>query len=64
MLAHYGSITSARPPSPGSQRLAELDPPLETGDYAELKDPACDIIIVAPEAWADQVNWTPPASDA
>ena len=46
------------------RKLAELDPPLETGEYADLKDPACDIVIVAAEAWAEHVNWKPSPSDA
>jgi GrpB-like predicted nucleotidyltransferase (UPF0157 family) len=44
--------------------LAELDPPLEPARYAELKDPACDLVIVAAEAWAARSGWVPGPSDA
>ena len=36
----------------------------EIRDYAEVKDPACDLIIEAAEAWAAHTNWSPGASDA
>jgi GrpB-like predicted nucleotidyltransferase (UPF0157 family) len=32
--------------------------------YAEVKDPACDLIAVAAEDWAQQVSWRPGPSDA
>ena len=32
--------------------------------YADVKDPACDLIAVAAEDWAKQVDWRPGASDA
>ena len=33
-------------------------------DYADVKDPARDLIIEAAEAWAAQMDWQPGASDA
>jgi GrpB-like predicted nucleotidyltransferase (UPF0157 family) len=32
--------------------------------YADVKDPACDLIAVAAEDWAEQVDWKPGPSDA
>lgn len=32
--------------------------------YAEVKDPACDLIIAAAEEWAVATGWQPGASDA
>src|SRR5262245_22544311 len=32
--------------------------------YADVKDPACDLIAVAAEDWATQVGWKPGPSDA
>jgi GrpB-like predicted nucleotidyltransferase (UPF0157 family) len=32
--------------------------------YAEVKDPACDLIIVAAEEWAAATDWEPAPSDA
>jgi len=32
--------------------------------YAEVKDPACDLIAVAAENWARQTGWEPGPSDA
>lgn len=32
--------------------------------YPDVKDPACDLIIVAAEAWADATGWQPGPSDA
>jgi GrpB-like predicted nucleotidyltransferase (UPF0157 family) len=31
--------------------------------YADVKDPACDLIAVAAESWARQVRWQPGPSD-
>jgi GrpB-like predicted nucleotidyltransferase (UPF0157 family) len=45
------------------RKLSKLDPPLETSAYADLKDPACDIIIAAAEDWAGQSSWSPEPSD-
>jgi GrpB-like predicted nucleotidyltransferase (UPF0157 family) len=45
-------------------KLSELDPPLEPGEYADVKDPACDIIIAAAEDWAERTGWKPAPSDA
>jgi GrpB-like predicted nucleotidyltransferase (UPF0157 family) len=41
-----------------AQHLADLS------FYADVKDPACDLIAVAAESWARQVGWQPGASDA
>jgi GrpB-like predicted nucleotidyltransferase (UPF0157 family) len=41
-----------------AQHLADLE------FYAEVKDPACDLIAVAAEDWAKQVEWKPGSSDA
>jgi GrpB-like predicted nucleotidyltransferase (UPF0157 family) len=35
----------------------------ETYIYADVKDPACDLIAIAAEAWAAQTNWQPGPSD-
>jgi GrpB-like predicted nucleotidyltransferase (UPF0157 family) len=32
--------------------------------YAEVKDPACDLIIAAAEEWAAVTDWEPGSSDA
>jgi GrpB-like predicted nucleotidyltransferase (UPF0157 family) len=32
--------------------------------YADVKDPACDLIIVAAEDWAEATGWEPGPSDA
>jgi GrpB-like predicted nucleotidyltransferase (UPF0157 family) len=45
-------------------KLSELDPPLSPMTYADVKDPACDIIVAAAEDWADATNWEPGPSDA
>lgn len=37
---------------------------LETGIYADLKDPVCDLIMVAAEEWAARTGWRPGPSDA
>jgi GrpB-like predicted nucleotidyltransferase (UPF0157 family) len=31
--------------------------------YADVKDPACDLIMVAAEDWADAIGWEPGPSD-
>ena len=36
----------------------------EIRDYADVKDPACELIIEAAEAWATSTDWSPSASDA
>jgi GrpB-like predicted nucleotidyltransferase (UPF0157 family) len=41
-----------------ARHLAELS------FYAEVKDPACDLIAVAAEDWAQQIGWRPGPSDA
>jgi len=40
---------------------AELRNP---GVYADVKDPACDLIMVAAEDWAAATGWEVGASDA
>jgi GrpB-like predicted nucleotidyltransferase (UPF0157 family) len=44
------------------RRLAALG--LETGVYAEVKDPACDLIMQAAEPWAARIRWQPGSIDA
>jgi GrpB-like predicted nucleotidyltransferase (UPF0157 family) len=44
------------------RRLAGLG--LDTAVYAEVKDPACDLILLAAEPWADRTRWQPGPSDA
>jgi GrpB-like predicted nucleotidyltransferase (UPF0157 family) len=39
------------------RRLAALG--IDRGVYAETKDPACDLIMVAAEAWAAETGWSP-----
>ena len=39
------------------RRLAPIAP--DSAKYAETKDPACDLIYLAAEAWASQVGWDP-----
>jgi GrpB-like predicted nucleotidyltransferase (UPF0157 family) len=43
------------------RKLAALGLGIDT--YADVKDPACDIIIAAAEDWAEQTNWHPGPSD-
>jgi GrpB-like predicted nucleotidyltransferase (UPF0157 family) len=39
------------------KRAASL--PLEsTGEYADLKDPVCDLIYLPAEEWAERTGWT------
>jgi GrpB-like predicted nucleotidyltransferase (UPF0157 family) len=40
-----------------NRRLAPLAP--DSATYADTKDPACDLIYVAAEAWASEVAWDP-----
>jgi len=44
------------------RRLADNLRDLET--YPDVKDPACDLIIVAAEDWAVVIGWQPEPSDA
>jgi GrpB-like predicted nucleotidyltransferase (UPF0157 family) len=44
------------------RRLASNLADLRT--YPDVKDPACDLIIVAAEDWADATGWMPGPSDA
>ncbi|HET9470045.1 MAG TPA: GrpB family protein [Usitatibacter sp.] len=46
------------------RKLSEIDPPLDPDEYADVKDPACDLVIVAAEDWADRTGWKPAPSDA
>jgi GrpB-like predicted nucleotidyltransferase (UPF0157 family) len=39
------------------RRLAALAP--DSATYADAKDPACDLIYVAAEAWAAETGWGP-----
>lgn len=43
------------------RRLARWMP--DTGTYADVKDPACDLIMCAAEAWAVLIGWAPGPSD-
>ncbi|MBW6474265.1 MAG: GrpB family protein [Anaerolineaceae bacterium] len=36
---------------------------VEPSMYPEVKDPAVDLIYLAAEAWAEQINWQPGESD-
>jgi GrpB-like predicted nucleotidyltransferase (UPF0157 family) len=36
----------------------------DVGRYADVKDPACDLIMVAAEDWAATAGWTAPPRDA
>jgi len=36
----------------------------DVGRYADVKDPACDLIMVAAEDWAAATGWTAPPRDA
>jgi GrpB-like predicted nucleotidyltransferase (UPF0157 family) len=36
----------------------------DSGTYADVKDPACDLIMQAAEAWAAAASWKPGPSDA
>lgn len=45
-------------------KLSALDPPLSPDTYADVKDPACDIIIAAAEDWAERIRWQQGPSDA
>jgi GrpB-like predicted nucleotidyltransferase (UPF0157 family) len=44
------------------RRLAALA--IDSGTYADVKDPACDLIMIAAEAWASCTRWHPGPSDA
>jgi GrpB-like predicted nucleotidyltransferase (UPF0157 family) len=39
------------------RRLAALAP--DSGTYADAKDPACDLIYLAAERWAEEIGWMP-----
>lgn len=39
------------------RRLAALD--IETGIYAEIKDPVCDLVMISAEKWAAETGWRP-----
>lgn len=36
----------------------------DIGTYADVKDPACDLIAIAAEDWAKETHWEPDPSDA
>ena len=44
------------------RRLAALQ--LDSAAYTDVKDPVCDLIVVAAEAWATHTGWRPGPSDA
>ena len=39
------------------QKLSTIEPPIDIGTYADVKDPVCDVVIAAAEDWAAQVGW-------
>lgn len=39
------------------RRIADLG--IDKGVYADVKDPACDLILIAAEGWAEQTGWVP-----
>jgi GrpB-like predicted nucleotidyltransferase (UPF0157 family) len=43
--------------------LARLHPE-DAGAYYDVKDPACDLIMIAAESWADGCGWTMGTTDA
>ena len=45
------------------RELARLHPD-DADAYYAVKDPVCDLVMVAAETWAASVNWCPGASDA
>lgn len=45
------------------RELARLHPD-DVDAYYAIKDPACDLIMAAAEAWAETLHWTPGPSDA
>lgn len=54
---------------PAAEAYAELKRRLarelpDVGTYADVKDPACDLIAIAAEAWAAETGWEPGPSDA
>lgn len=57
-----GHPTAAEAYAELKRRLAEEI--YDRGRYADVKDPACDLIVVAAEAWAETTGWGPPPSDA
>ena len=46
------------------RRLAAIKSPIRPDEYTLVKDPACDLIIAAAEAWAREAHWRPGESDA
>jgi GrpB-like predicted nucleotidyltransferase (UPF0157 family) len=36
----------------------------DVGTYADVKDPACDLVAIAAEAWAAATRWEPGPADA
>jgi len=54
------ATTSAHPESAAAyaglkRALADLG--IDRGRYADVKDPACDLIFVAAEDWASETGW-------
>ncbi|WP_433168384.1 GrpB family protein [Kribbella sp. CA-247076] len=41
------------------KRRAAALPIESTADYADLKDPVCDLIYLPAEEWAGRIGWTP-----
>jgi GrpB-like predicted nucleotidyltransferase (UPF0157 family) len=57
-----GHPTSASAYATFKQGLATLAPSIDV--YADLKDPVCDLIYLAAEAWAASTDWRLGPSDA
>ena len=41
------------------KRLAAELPLADTGEYADLKDPVCDLVYLPAEEWAARTSWVP-----
>ena len=64
----FRDFLRSNPPAAGSyeqikRELARLHPH-DVDAYYAVKDPACDLIMVAAEAWAAATDWKPTAPDA
>ena len=46
------------------RRLATVEPPLPPPAYTTIKDPVCDLVTAAAEAWARERGWDFPSTDA
>ena len=41
------------------KRLAAELPLADAGEYADLKDPVCDLVYLPAEEWAARTSWAP-----